>query len=420
MSFYSGLRRVAKRFAPLFRFVPKGLRQSARAKLEGLQKADPRPPLAYVPDAHPVGVNLIGLFRAEMGLGQGARLYAKALERSGLPHALIDTDFLFLSPQRDDSFRAKLSNQPKYAINVTHLNPDQYRTAAAVFPAEVFDKRYNIAVWLWELENIPEEWHWAFAHLNEIWTPSRFVQEAVQKVSPVPVTLLPYGIEAPVEEGCARASFGLPEGVFVVLCMFDASSFVSRKNPMAAVEAFIRAFGQRAEPAVLVVKINHPKVEDVQAIKARFGDSKNLVVISETMRKKRVNALIQCCDVLISLHRSEGFGLILAEAMLLGTPVVATNWSANTEFMHPGVACMVDYRLIPTGGDYAYGHARQRWADADIDQAAAYLTRLYEDKGYYEEIARAGQTHIAQRFPLEGSALAIKRRVGEICGQGIR
>ena len=132
------------------------------------------------------------------------------------------------------------------------------------------------------------------------------------------------------------------------------------------------------------------------------------------MDKPEVNSLIQCSDVLISLHRSEGFGLVLAEAMYLGIPVVATNWSANVEFMNNDIACMVDYTLIPTDGSYHYGQKDQRWADPDTDQAADYLKRLYDDPEYRQNIAELGKKSIREFFTIDRCASLIKERYDEI------
>jgi glycosyltransferase involved in cell wall biosynthesis len=286
--------------------------------------------------------------------------------------------------------------------------------ASELFSLSAFDKRYNIAVWLWELENIPNEWYWVFPYLNEIWTPSQFIRDAIRKISPIPVTLIPYGIETPVDERCSRAFFEFPKDAFIVLCMFDSNSFASRKNPLGALEAFTKAFGRNHPRAIMVLKINNPKEEDLQKIKADVGDCKNIIFFTKTLEKAQANALINCCDVLISLHRSEGFGLVMAEAMSLGRAVIATNWSANTEFMNEKVACMVDYEFIFTNGEYQFDNAEQRWADANVDQAANYLLRLYEDPLYYEQVSNAGQAYIKEHFSLEKSAMAMEKRVWEI------
>ena len=160
--------------------------------------------------------------------------------------------------------------------------------------------------------------------------------------------------------------------------------------------------------------MNHPRKEDVEFFERELGHQAGYTLITEQMEKSRLNALIRLCDVFISLHRSEGFGLVMAEAMALGTPVVATNWSANTEFMTQETSCMVDYQLVPVRKQYQYGEASHRWAEADVDQAAGYLKRLFEDKAYYREKAEAGRKWITTRFSPEESARKMRKRLEEI------
>ena len=119
---------------------------------------------------------------------------------------------------------------------------------------------------------------------------------------------------------------------------------------------------------------------------------------------KKVNSLIRCVDVLVSLHRSEGFGLVLAEAMLLGTPVIATNWSSNTEFMDSGSSCMVKYSLIASKKKEGLYKKGCIWAEPDIKDAAAYMIRLKHDRPFYEEMCVKGERFLRER--LDGEQLA--------------
>ena len=127
-----------------------------------------------------------------------------------------------------------------------------------------------------------------------------------------------------------------------------------------------------------------------------------------------MNSLIRLCDVFLSLHRSEGFGLVLAEAMSLGTATVATNWSANTEFMPEGTACLVDWKPVPVGSAYQYEQEGLTWADADAHQAAGYLRRLKDEPAYREEIVRAGQAYIREQLSTQKCAERIAARLDEI------
>lgn len=409
------LRKFVIRIKPYFSFLPKGVRLrigSALRCLTGNQIK--RPPEPYSPGLFSMGINLFGLFRAEMGLAQGAKLYAHALECGKIPHVLLNLDFLEWLAQNDHSYDSQFVQAPVYAVNVVHINPDQWREAIYPFGLQAFDRHYNIGVWLWELETVPQKWLPILAYVDELWVPSEFIAKALHKVTDKPVTVIPYGISVPFDETATRASLGLPEDRFCVLVMYDSNSYASRKNPAAAIKAYAKAFGKQNSATHLVIKVNNPKQADIQFFEREIEDRAGYTLITEQMEKPRLNALIRLCDVFISLHRSEGFGLVMAEAMALGTPVVATDWSANTEFMTRETSCMVNYQLVPVRKQYQYSEASQRWAEADIDQAAEYLKRLLGDKTYYRKKAEAGREWITSRFSPEESARKMRRRLEEI------
>ncbi len=371
-------------------------------------------PKLYEPGRYPAGINLYGLFRSEIGLSQGVKLYARALEEGNIPHTLLNLDFMPELPQNDTSYDDRLTLENKYAINVVHINPLEWRDACGAFPQKQFDRHYNIAVILWELEELPDEWLDVFNYIDEVWTPSRFIAGAVEKATEKPVTVIPYGMEVPYDETLTRADFGLNEEDFLVLMMFDSNSYASRKNPGAAIDAFREAYGDNPERVKLVIKINNPRTEDVAFVEEHIGGKAGYLLITERMEKKKLNSLIRLCDVFISMHRAEGFGLVMAEAMALGTPAVATGWSANTEFMPADAACPVDYKLIPVAGGYQFDNGRMQWADPDVHDAAGYLKRLREDPGYYREKAEAGKHFIEENLSTERCAEAMKKRIAEI------
>ena len=371
-------------------------------------------PEPYVPGKHPKGINLYGFFKAENGLAQGVRTYARAMEKAGIPHTFLNTDFIGWLPQNDTTFDDQLTKENKYAVNVIHVNPDQWQEACGMFPREQFNGHYNIGVFLWELETVPEDWKPIFGYVDEIWTPSKFIADAMRKETDKPVTVIPYGMETPYDETLTRADFGLSEDDFLVLMMFDSNSFASRKNPGAAIDAFREAYGENPEHVKLVIKISNPIPEDIAFVEEHIGGKAGYVLITERMDKKRLNSLIRLCDVFLSLHRSEGFGLVLAEAMSLGTAAMATNWSANTEFMPEGTACLVDCGMVPVGNAYRYEQEGVTWAEPDVRQAAAYLRRLKDDPAYREQIVKAGQKQIRERLNTEQTAEKIKKRLDEI------
>ena len=401
----------------LLRVLPKKTLKAVKARLvlrnSGAQHAR-RP---YRAGEHPAGVNLIGYLRAEMGLGQGCRLMAAALEASGLPWCALEVRPPGSAACSERGFEARVAKTARYAVNLIHINAEQLPMLQLALPLETWDGRFNIGIWLWELEDFPDEWTPQFAAVDAIWTPSRFNTEAIARKSPVPVFTVPYGIEAPVDPSLSRAAFGLPEDRFLFLSMYDVNSTAQRKNPLGAIRAFQRAFPPEQREAALAVKVNNPNEAELAALKAAIGvysDSVFIIGGGRPMTKLAVNSLIACCDVFVSLHRSEGFGLVIAEAMLLGKPCIATNWSANTDFMDETNACPVAFTLVPIGEDCGPYKAYQRWAEPDLDDAASYMRRLCGDPGYYAALSEAARRRIAEDFSVGRSAQALRERLAEL------
>ena len=393
--------------------IPPEIRRRFSGKVMDALGARTGIPAPFVPGKYPMGINLYGFLKAENGLGQAVKMYARALEEKQIPHTLLNTDFLGWLPQEDTSFDDRLTTENRYAVNVIHVNPDQWQDACGTFPRSHFDGHYNIGVWLWELERFPDEWIPMTAYVDEVWTPSEFIASGIRKITDKPVTVIPYGIETPFDETLARGDFGLKEEDFLVLMMYDSNSFASRKNPGAAIDAFREAFGENPADAKLLIKISNPTPEDIAFVEERLTPG-SYILLTERMDRRKLNSLIRLCDVFLSLHRSEGFGLVLAEAMSLGTATVATNWSANTEFMPAGTACLVDCRQVEVGNAYKYEQPGRTWAEPDVRQAAEYLRRLKEDPAFREEIARAGQDHIREQLSAARCAGLIATRLAGI------
>lgn len=353
--------------------------------------------VSYMPEEYPEGINLIGSIRAEMGLGQSCRLVAHELERSGLKFSVFNVRFGGELREQDTSFDKYLSDQLPYAVNLFHVNPCELGKVFMSMP-DAWKGHYNIAFWLWELEEFPREWIKYCALFDEIWTPSAFSGKGIRKVTAVPVSTLPYSVPVSVAAGYSRRMFGLPEDKFLFLVMFDSNSTIGRKNPIGALQAYRKAFPEERENCGIVIKVNNARNEDIESLRKELTGYQNVYFITEILEKEQVNSLIQCADVFVSLHRAEGFGLVMAEAMQLGTPVVATDWSSNTEFMTPEGACMVKFHLVQndrTEGLYRKGCV---WAEPDLEDAAQYMRKLVEDAGFYAYKREQGRLCIEQKL----------------------
>jgi len=202
--------------------------------------------------------------------------------------------------------------------------------------------------------------------------------------------------------------------MFLFLSMYDSNSTIQRKNPIGAIKAFKKAFPPSEKNVGLIIKINNPKEEDLKLINDELKGYRNIFIIKNTLSKTEVNSLIKCSDAFVSLHRAEGFGLVIAEAMLLGTPVIATNWSANVDFMNSENSCPVSYELKQLGEDYFFYKAYQHWAEPDLDNAAEYMKKLFSDKSYRETLSKNAKKFIQKNFSVQKSAEKIKSRIDEI------
>ncbi len=227
----------------------------------------------------------------------------------------------------------------------------------------------------------PDQWDDAFLSYSEIWTPSNFCRDAVSKKTRRPVYRVPYPVEprnhaSPRNTVMDKQAFGLDPNCFTFLCAFDVLSVPERKNPIAAVRAFERAFpaGSRCQ---LVVKINHAVPRHVYLEELRQASQSSAVkIIDGTLKRSEMYALTQCADCIVSLHRSEGFGLLIAEGMYFKKPVIVTNYSGNTDFTTAENALLVNYRLIPVGVGQEPYNPQGLWADPDIDQAASHMSLI--------------------------------------------
>lgn len=383
------------------------------------------PPVEQYPEAptQPLrpGVSLIGYTRTEIGLGEASRLLAKSLEAVQLPFGILSySDPGTLSARNNDmSWVHKEMNHSPYNVNLFHLNASNlrwaYDTNALPLGRGLLNYRYNIGYWAWELPDFPDEWCNAFELVHEVWAPSTFIAESIQKKSTVPVIRIPHAIEVQ-RHASNRSLFGLPENQFLFLTMYDTHSLKERKNPQGSIEAFKKAFTAYDNSVGLVIKVNNPHTNpaEIKNLQALIRGYPNIYLIQEILDREKVDILLNSTDSFISLHRSEGFGLVLAEAMYLRKPVIGTNWSGNTDFMKSDNSCLVNYSLVHLGRDIGPYKAFQVWAEPDIDHAASYMRKLVDDTPFRHSIALRGQQTIRNGYSPEVIGKMIKKRLKEI------
>lgn len=420
--------------------------------------------LPYEPESFPYGVNLVGNIKGDNGLGQSARIAAKLLKTGEIPYVIRDffvppggsrtnTEYASEVINEDGKNGGKVSlDKMPYGINLIDVNASEFTLAYMNMGKEMWDRHYNIGFWAWEVEDFPEEWLPAFNLVDEVWTPSEFVSNVLRKYTDKPVMTVPHCIELKTDSNCDRKYFGLPEDKFLFMVSFSSGSVMERKNPLAAIKAFKEAFltnetedianghyGNIIDAQIreaikegtvlggksnsyngvgLVIKISEPELSekdaDILASVLTKEEQENVYIIKGTSGKEEMNSLIECVDAYVSLHRAEGFGLVMAEAMYLGTPTIATNWSGNVEFMNPDVACMVDAKLIELDRDLDPFKKGYKWADANVNQAAAYMKKLVYDKAYYNRIKDNAYAYAREHISYDNVSKLVRKRIDEI------
>ena len=367
-----------------------------------------------------LGSNLIGFMDVPSGIGAAAHSSELAMKAAGLPVNVVNINLnnsSNLGRDRVTNFNKPINSNNQ--INLIQANPPEYPILWRHLGKSLLVRKYNIGVWYWELMNLPNDWIKSFQVLDEIWAATRFIQETIQKNSPVPVIKIPPCVNVELDLSLTRNDFLLPENAFLFLCTFDVRSICERKNPLAAVKAFKKAFQANDSAVGLVIKVNNSTFnsEEIIQIKNEIRDYANCYLINDTYSKIKFNSLVNLVDAFVSLHRAEGFGLILAEAMFLGKPVIATNWSGNTDFMTPDNSCPVDYKLIPVKPGLSPYQSGQVWADADISHASHFMNKLCSDHGFYNEISVNARESIIKNFLPEKIGNIMKKRLEEIYGQ---
>lgn len=363
-----------------------------------------------------IGVNILGYMRGQFGLAESARMYARALKASGIPVALHDIDLNLPHGWNDHSVDRWLGEEMPYPVSVIFVNPDYLQPALEKIGKARLEGRYLIACWFWELERIPDEWLPALALVDEIMVASAFIEKAFRRVTDKPILRVPLPVAPGPDSGLQRADFGLEEGKFIFLTTFDFNSWIGRKNPVAAVQAFRLAFPGKRDDVRLVIKssngFRYP--EKLGTLLNLAAPDSRIIIRDDLIDRAHISALQRCCDAYVSLHRAEGFGLGLAECMASGKPVVATGWSGNLEFMTPANSCLVDFRLVDVAeGEYPHPEGAQ-WAEPNINTAAIFMRRLVQDSAYRTALGNAARASVQHHLSSQRSAELLASRLSAI------
>jgi glycosyltransferase involved in cell wall biosynthesis len=365
------------------------------------------------------GVNIIGFGDNVMGIGEDVRALTAALGHAGIPRAIFN---ISLSDKFGTSapheFEALRSDRPIFPINIFALPPFEMARLHIEHGANLFHRRYSIGYWPWELTSIPAHWRGIFDLVGEIWASSEFLLDVFRKLTAKPVQLVPPYLNVPMPTVVDLASSGISADDLVFLTLCDLNSFTTRKNPEGTIVAFKQAFATRGRERLVIKALNaHSQPTALQRLQAMIGDDDRCVVLLDTLSRAEIAGLIQRADCLVSLHRAEGFGRVIAEAMALGTAVVATNWSGNTSYLDETRGYPVSFTLRDVAvGEYVFQHGSQ-WAEPSIEDAVVKLRLARDHIGHDREMRQRAMDFVSAAYGLDPVALNLAKRIGILAAE---
>lgn len=372
------------------------------------------PDAAHAPAPAALGVNVAGYFQSVLGVGEAARQIVGALETTGT--AVAQVGLVASRSLQDAALGAGHGGTGRYPVNLVCVNPDVLPFFVDDAGPDFFDGRYSIGLWWWEVSSFPERWHGSFRHVDEVWVGSRHVADALAPVSPVPVVHIVQPVTVAEAPPLDRAALGIPDG-FLFLFSFDYNSVFQRKNPLAIVEAFTRAFPPGSGPVLVIKSINDEHdAAGHERLVAAAAQHPDIHLVDRYVSREERDALTAGCDCYISLHRSEGFGFTVAEAMAYGRPVITTAYGGTMDFTTPGNSYLVDYELVaigPNAGPYPEDGV---WAQPDIGQAAALMREVV---AHPDEARRRGdraRADIAERHSPQVAGKVMADRLARVTG----
>jgi len=415
---------------PLYSQLPLGLRSFVKSALYRAQvpsssyKKDGTPPNnldtftmapatgAFNPARKP-GIHVYGYLRSQSGIGQGARALTHGLKNLQIPLATTNISNLN-DPRETFAFPEIASPKAGMRIALLNANAQQVMKFEELANPRKLDGTYKIAYWVWELSHFPDVWRPAIDRVDEIWVPSQFVADSLTAATDKPVHIIPHILTSEMPAALARKYFQLPEDRTIFLTGFDVNSFIRRKNPDATIKAFRKAFDANSPNApVLAIKVhgNQGDLNTRELLNSYIEGAPNILIIDQTLKRDEYLALHYNSDVFVSLHRSEGFGLNLTEAMLIGKPVIGTDYSGNRDYLNHENGIPIPYHLVPVAkGAYPYDEG-QVWAEADSDAAAAAMEQLAFDKSKRERLGKMAQHTITNQYSVETVTDLIKSRL---------
>jgi glycosyltransferase involved in cell wall biosynthesis len=355
------------------------------------------------------GINVIGSADGVSGIGEDARALSDVLHGAGVQHTIFNIRYPAEVVTTAESGRdARFADRPIFPINVFCLPAFETARVKLVHGENLFAGRYNVGYWPWELSNLPRIWRFAFDLVDEIWASSHFLMDVFRRLTSKPVLYMPPYVGVADIAPFDREGLGLSRSNVIFLCMFDFNSYIARKNPLAAIDAFRIAFPEGGPERLLIKTINgHANPQALLELQRYIAVDERITLVDGGLTRSEVCGLLQGVDCYVSLHRSEGFGRIIAEAMLLGTPVIATDWSGSASFLNAATGFPVSCTLRSVRPDeYVYSEGSV-WAEPSTEDAARKMRLVRHDRRGLEAIRLNAARIVRQNYGLEPAASRI-------------
>ncbi|MBM7857629.1 glycosyltransferase [Lentzea nigeriaca] len=365
----------------------------------------PGEPIEPAPPGEEFGVNVAGYHTAELGIGEMGRVMLRVLAASNVPHVSVVEEHSITTTVRTGLEAPDSVGAPRFPISLITVNGDFTHALLAAHP-EVGHDRYRIGLWAWELEEFPASMHHGFAHVDEIWTVSEFSRRAIAEHSPVPVHAIPVPVPDPGEprrELGDRTRF---------LFAFDYNSTAGRKNPYGLVSAFQAAFEGRDDVELVIKSTNsHSNISAAERLRLQVAGDERITLVERYLSVEELADLYATSHAYVSLHRGEGFGLTVAEAMIRAIPVISTAYSGTAEFVTEETGWPIPHTTTTVGPGWAPYPADCQWADPDLDAAARAMREVADNPEEARRRGAAARAHLLRTRPVDAAALWTTERL---------
>lgn len=358
------------------------------------------------------GVNILGWINAMSGIGEDARTVSRALHACKTNCALVDVSGYLPHNGHTIDVPLKAEKHPVFKASIICLAAQESFKLYHRTPTQWWEGSVTIGLCPWELPDWPDRARPALEFYDELWAPSSFVAQAFKNKG-VLVHYVPHAILPIESRGNLRTEMGIADDIRVFLTIFDSASSMERKNPEAVIRAFNRAFANTKDNVLLIVKAinSHRFAERWAKLRTMDKTGGRVIFLDEAFSRERLTALLDTCDVFVSLHRSEGFGRLLAEVMTLGKILICSDFGGVTDFANSKTALLVDGRTVPLKpGSYLFAEG-QHWYDADADDAARQMRRCLNPSSRLLELAKNGKMHILEKHSPQTVGATIRSRL---------